>query len=197
MNRLITPLLVSAITFSLGITSAAVFRRQSTPQVQNAQPVESIPIAINKPAPVIAHISTPESHVVWDYDVDRFNPRGDYYILGRKPKEFREFDGLELSVYPSDGKALGQLRIQIVVDQTYQAQYAVFGLVTEHGLSFATTAPSDTQYDYTFDGHFLRTGVLSNAHKYEAVLEGFISKSKNGVRIAVAKVRFRVEYLGC
>jgi len=132
-----------------------------------------------------------------DYDPDRFNPRGDYYVLGPKPKAFREVDGLELSVYPSDEKAVGQLSIQIVVNRTYEVQYAVSGLVTEHGLSFATTAPSDNQYDYTFDGHFLKTGVLSNARKYEAVLEGRITKSKNGVRVAEATIRFRVEYLGC
>jgi len=195
MKRLINHLLVSAITFSVGVTAGAVFKRQSLPQVQKTHVLESMPHVA--PTPVKANISTPESHVVWDYDVDRFNPRGDYYILGRKPKEFREFDGLELSVYPSDGKALGQLRIQIVVDQTYQAQYAVFGLVTEHGVSFATTAPSDTQCEYTFHGYFLRSGVLSDADKREAVLEGRITKSKNGIRIAAAKIRFRIEYLGC
>jgi hypothetical protein len=87
--------------------------------------------------------------------------------------------------------------IQIVVNRTYEAQFPVSGLVTEHGLSFATTAPSDNQYDYTFDGYFLRTGVLSNARKNDAVLEGRITKSKNGVRVAEATIRFRVEYLGC
>lgn len=197
MNRLITHLLVSAITFSLGITCAAIFRRQSTPKVQNTHTV-AIPQVLNEAPPrVKANISTPESKVVWDYDPDRFNPRGDYYILGPKPKAFQEFDALELAVYPNDGKAVGQVMIQVVVNQTYEAQYAVSGLVTEHGMSFATTAPSDNQYDYTFDGHFLKTGVLSSAHKYEAVLKGRITKSKNGIRVAEATIRFRVEYLGC
>jgi hypothetical protein len=197
MNRLVIHLLVSAITFALGITSAAIFTRQYTPRVQTHK-VESTPELLNAAPPQVkAHISTPDPNIVWDYDVDRFNPRGAYYVLGPKPKSFSEFDALELSVYPSDENAVGRLSIQIVVNRTYEVQYAMSGLVTEHGLSFATTAPSDNQYDYTFDGYFLRTGVLSNARKYEAVLEGRITKSKNGVRVAEAKIRFRVEYLGC
>jgi len=195
MNRLVTHLLVSAITFSLGITSAAIFKRLYAPQVQTHE-VESA-LLKEAPPPVKAHISTPDPNIVWDYNVDRFNPRGVYYILGPKPKAFREFDCLELAVYPSDEKAVGQVMIQIVVNRTYEAQFPVSGLVTEHGLSFATTAPSDNQYDYTFDGHFLKTGVLSSAHKYQAVLKGRITKSKNGIRVAEATIRFRVEYLGC
>ena len=195
MNRLVTRLLVSAITFSLGITSAAIFKRLYAPQVQTHE-VESA-LLKEAPPPVKAHISTPDPNIVWDYDVDRFNPRGVYYSLGPRPKAFPEFDCLELAVYPSDGKAVGQVMIQIVVNRTYEAQFPVSGLVTEHGLSFATTAPSDNQYDYTFDGYFLRTGVLSNARKNDAVLEGRITKSKNGVRVAEATIRFRVEYLGC
>jgi len=195
MNRLVTHFVVSAITFSLGITSAAIFKRQYAPQVQTHE-VESA-LLKEAPPPVKAHISTPDPNIVWDYDVDRFNPRGVYYSLGPRPKAFPEFDCLELAVYPSDGKAVGQVMIQIVVNRTYEAQFPVSGLVTEHGLSFATTAPSDNQYDYTFDGHFLKTGVLSSAHKYEAVLKGRITKSKNGIRVAEATIRFRVEYLGC
>jgi hypothetical protein len=197
MNRLVIHLLVSAITFSLGITSAAIFKRQYPPQAQTHE-ARSTSHSLNEAPPAVkANISTPEPNIVWDYDVDRFNPRGVYYILGPKPQAFREFDCLELAVYPSDGKAVGQVLIQIVVNRTYEAQFPVVGLVTEHGLSFATIATSDNQYDYTFDGYFLRTGVLSNARKHEAVLEGRISKSKNGIRVAEATIRFRVEYLGC
>ena len=195
MNRLVTHLLVSAITFSLGITSAAIFKRQYAPQVQTHE-VESA-LLKEAPPPVKAHISTPDPNIVWDYDVDRFNPRGVYYILGPKPKAFREFDCLELAVYPSDGRASGSVSIQIVVNRVYEAQYAVFGRVTEHRLMFTTTAASDDQYDYAFDGYFLKGGVLSNTDRDEAVAEGRLTKFKYGVLIAEATIRFRVEYLGC
>jgi len=197
MRRLVTHLLVSAVTFVLGVTISSPFKRQGARQFHSAQPIESTAIPITKPPAAIVHISTPESSIIWDYDVGRFNPRGDYFILGHKPKDFSEFDCLELAVYPNDRKPEGQVMIQIVVNQTYEVQYAVSGLVTEHGLSFSTVSITDTQCDYAFDGYFLRTGVLSKAGKHEAVLEGQLTKSKNGVRLAAAKVRFRVEYLGC
>jgi hypothetical protein len=197
MNRLITHLIVSAITFSLGITSAAIFKRQYTPQVLTHE-VQSTPQLLTEaPPPVKANISTPDANIVWNYDVNRFDPRGDYYFLGPKPKAFPEFDCLELAVYPSDGKAVGQVMIQIVVNRTYEAQYAVFGRVTEQRLMFSTTAGSDDQYDYAFDGYFVKDGVLSNADKNEAVAEGRLTKFKHGVLIAEARIRFRVEYLGC
>ena len=197
MKRLITYLLISVITFFVGVTIGALFKRQGPRQVQNAHAVESMTVAINKPTPDVANISTPESKIVWDYDVDRFNPRGVYFILGDKPKRFPEFDCLELAVYPNQEKAEGRVTIQIIVNHTYEEQYAVSALVTEHGLSFSTISRTDIQCDYAFDGYFLRTGVLSTAGKHEAVLEGRLTKSKNGVRLAGAKVRFRVEYLGC
>ena len=197
MKRLVTHLLISIITFFVGVSIGAVFKREALPQVQNAHRNESMAIAINKAPPVVVNTSTPESNVIWDYDVDRFNPRGVYYLLGQEPKAFPEFDCLELAVSPNEQKAEGRVTIQIVVNQTYEEQYAVSGLVTEHGLSFSTRSVTDTQCDYAFDGYFLRSGTLSSARKHEAVLEGQLTKSKNGVRLAAAKVRFRVEYLGC
>ena len=196
MKRLATHLLISLITFFIGVSIGALFKRQGPPQVQNAH-TESVAKAVSKATPVVANVRTDDSNVVWDYDADRFNPRGDYFILGDKPKGFPEFDCLELAVYPNEGKGLGRVMIQIVVNRTYEVQYAASALVTEHSLSFSTISPTDIQCDYAFDGYFLRTGVLSTAGKRQAVLEGRLTKSKNGVKLATAKVRFRVEYLGC
>jgi len=196
MKHLIPHLLVATATFCFGTSSQLIFRAPIT-QIEKPQAIDSIAITTNQPSGVVATTSTPEENVVWDYDVDRFNPRGVYYLLGRKPKAFPEFDSLELAVSPNDRKAEGQVTIQIVVNHIYESQDATSGLVSEHGLSFSTVSITDTQCDYTFDGYFLRTGDLSSARKHEAVLEGQLTKSKNGVRLAAAKVRFRVEYLGC
>jgi hypothetical protein len=57
----------------------------------------------------------------------RFNPRGDYYILGRKPKEFREFDCLELAVDEINDRASRVVMIQTLTNQMYNAQYATKG----------------------------------------------------------------------
>lgn len=198
MKRLLIHLLVSTLTFTVGISGHSIFKRERVVQIPKPPMVKPMARPVREaPTPVKANTSTAASKIVWDYDVDRFNPRGDYSILGPKPKQFREFEGVELSVYPDSGKPVGDVSIEIVVNQTYEGQYAVSGLVTEHGLSFSTISVTDSQCDYAFDGYFLRTGVLSSARKHEAVLEGQLTKSKNGVRLAAAKVRFRVEYLGC
>ena len=196
MKSLIAYFFVATATFCIGTSSQLIFRAPVT-GIDKPQAIESITITTNQPSPVVANTWTREANVVWDYDVDRFNPRGVYYILGPKPKAFPEFDSLELAVSPNDHKAEGRVMIQIIVNQTFEAQYKVSGLVTEHGLSFSSTSITDTQCDYAFDGYFLRTGVLFKARKHEGVLEGQLTKSKNGVRLAAAKVRFRVEYLGC
>ena len=198
MKRPLIYPLVSALTFTVGISGYLIFQRERVDQVPKppvAEPMQ-YPVA-EAPTRVVAITSTPESNLVWDYDVDRFNPRGIYYILGPKPKAFPEFDSLELAVYPNERRAEGHVTIQIVVNHTYEVQDASSGVVTEHGLSFSTVSITDTECDYAFDGYFLRTGVLFKARKPEAVLEGQLTKSKNGVRLAAAKVRFRVEYLGC
>jgi hypothetical protein len=45
---------------------------------------------------VTADVFTPE--LVCNYDPEKFNPRGVYYILGSKPKGFRDFHSLQLAV---------------------------------------------------------------------------------------------------
>jgi hypothetical protein len=196
MKRLITYVLFSTITFSVGLISQSISKHKRIAQVQGRPGESTLKLASEPPTVVTTKMSvTP--NVVWDYDPNSFNPRGIYYLIGPKPKAFREFECLELAVYPIDGKPVGSIMIETRPKDTYEDHDAVSGLVTEHGLIVATTAVSDTQFDYTFDGYFVRGGVLTVADRNTAVLEGQLTKSKNGVRIAVAKVRFRVEYLGC
>lgn len=133
--------------------------------------------------------------LICDYDPKEFNPRGDYYILGRKPKEFREFDSVELAVDHS--RAAGVAVIQTYSNQMYNGHYIVSGSVTKERLTFHAVPFAEEDFEYRFDGNFLRRGVLSDASRNLAVLEGKLSKSKKGVTIAECEVKFRVEYLGC
>ena len=58
MKRLINHLLVSAITFSVGVTAGAVFKRQSLPQVEKTHVLESMPHVA--PTPVsYTHLTLP------------------------------------------------------------------------------------------------------------------------------------------
>lgn len=138
------------------------------------------------------------SEVIFDYDQAEFNPRGDYFILGRKPKDFREFDCLELAVdNDSNGKVSGRVMIETYADQTYSSIYAVSGLVNKQTISIVAKPVFEEDVGYSFEGEFLRQGELWRAGKSRAVLKGRLSKIKGGEKIAEAVVRFRIEYLGC
>jgi hypothetical protein len=139
-----------------------------------------------------------EPEVVFDYNPTEFNPRGDYFILGRKPKEFRDFDCLELAVDESyDGKARGRALISTYDDDEYGAIYGISGLVTKQRISLVAKPVFEEDVGYRFEGEFLRQGELWRAGRSQAVLKGRLSKIKGGKTIAEAVVRFRIEYLGC
>lgn len=194
MKRLIIHLIVAVVTFSIGTTAElllTVNHHTITPRLPAIRP--SVVNAGESPAQFSVTVSPPD--LICDYDPEEFNPRGDYYPLGRKPKHFREFDCLELAVDHS--RASGVVVIQTYSNQTYNAQYAVSGSVTKKRLTFVAIPLSDQDFEYSFDGDFLRGGVLSDAGRNEVVLKGKLSKSKGGVKIAECDVRFRVEYLGC
>jgi hypothetical protein len=139
-----------------------------------------------------------EPEVVFDYDPDDFNPRGDYFIIGRKPKEFRDFDCLELAADEgSDGRATGRAMISTYDGVQYGGIYDVSGVVTKQRVSLVATPKSEEEAGYRFEGEFLREGNLWRVGRTRAVLKGRLSKTKGGKTIAEAVVEFRVEYLGC
>ena len=187
MKRFVIHLVFAVITFSAGAAGRLLTRhtppREAPPTVKPSA----------SPAP-LSGIRVPDE-LVCDYDVTKFNPRGDYFILGRKPKHFREFDSLELAV-GQDG-AYGVAVLQTYSDGTYYSYYAVSGSITGDRLTIVAIPFSDGNFEYSFEGIFLRDGIVSDAGRNEAVLKGKLTKSKHGVRIAECEVRFRIEYLGC
>ena len=197
MKRLIINLITGVVTLSIGVTVELILtadhRISYAPATQEIKPA---PLNVSE-SPAQHSITLPAPDLVFDYDPEEFNPRGDYYILGRKPKEFREFDCLELAVYEMNGRASGVVKVQTYSDQMYSARYATSGVVNEKRLTFAVTPFSEEDFEYSFDGQFLRGGTLSDAGKHRAVLKGKLSRSKGGVKIAECEVEFWVEYLGC
>ena len=126
------------------------------------------------------------------------DPRGDYFIIGRKPKEFREFDCIELAVeYDDDGKVSGRAMISTYDNDQYGSIYGISGVVTEQRISLVAKPVSDEDVGYHFEGEFLRHGELWRAGRSQPVLKGRLSKIKGGKTIAEAVVKFRIEYLGC
>jgi hypothetical protein len=185
MKRTICRLLVAIATFLIGTTSHLVFERhEAAPPV--SQP-EWVRVTFQPPPAV------PE--VVFDYDPTKFFPRGDYFILGRKPKEFREFDCFEIAV--DEDKISGSLMVSTFINGEYGGIYGITGVVTKERISFVATPTSEDDFGYRFDGEFLRDGELWRAGRFQPVLKGRLSKVKGGVTVAEAEVKFRIEYLGC
>jgi hypothetical protein len=125
LKRTLLRLLVAIATFVIGTASHWVFdgHREVPPGPQS----ELVRVDFQ---------NRNDAEVVFDYDSTQFNPRGDYFILGRKPKEFREFDCLELGVDDdSNGKVSGQVMISTYAEQTYDAIYATSGLVNNQRIS--------------------------------------------------------------
>jgi hypothetical protein len=195
MRRLPIHLLFGLVTFLVGVASTAVFPlcQRSSP-VPNLRQVEPFTPKPNE-APVQLGSTVPERRVVFDYDPKKFNPRGVYFIIGRKPRWLREFDSLELSV--DEDLVSAAVCLETYANNTCNSAYAVSGLVTNRQLTFVASPLSEDDFEYSFDGHFLRGGVVSNAGKNAAVLKGKLSKSKGHVKIAEGEVKFRIEYLGC
>ena len=193
MKRTLCRLLVAIATFLIGTTSHHVFDRHEV-----ASPVpqsESVRDTFQDPDELPLRPQLVEPAVVFDYDPTEFHPRGDYFILGPKPKEFREFDLLEIAV--DEDKISGQVLFSTYTDGEYGGVYATSGVVTKQRISLVARPQYEEDVGYRFEGEFLRQGEVWRAGKSQAVLKGRLSKVKDGQTIAEAEVMFRIEYLGC
>lgn len=205
MKRPLLRLLIALVTFFVGVAvkSALTGSRPHAPaagvlRVEPPAPRVPTPPADFDPAP-----AAPE--FVLDYDPEEFNPRGDYFILGRKPKEFRQFDCFELVVEERDGRASGVATLLTKYfgkSKDYyilagNGVYSIRGFVTKERLYFVAAPESGEDFEFRFDGRFLRGGTVSRARGNEPVLKGTLTKLKDGLKVAEREVRFRVEYIGC
>jgi hypothetical protein len=193
LKRTLCRLLVAIATFLIGTTSHWVFESHEVASpVPQSEWVSVTPQDRNE-VPVRPQLAEPD--VVFDYDPTEFNPRGDYFILGRKPKEFREFDALEIAVY--DDKIDGRIMISTYANDEYGGIYGITGVVTKQRISLVAKPTTEDAFGYRFEGEFLRQGDLWRAGKSQAVLKGRLTKTKGGEPIAEAEFKFRIEYLGC
>ena len=173
----------------IGATTQRVFEKPAS-----TFDCEWVPITFpERELPQPRLLADPE--IVFDYNPAEFNPRGDYFILGRKPKEFREVDCLEIAV--DEDKISGRVLISTRVNDEYGGIYAISGLVTDRRISVVAIPGSEDDVGYRFEGEFLRQGEVWRAGKSEAVLKGRLSKIKGDATVAEAEVKFRIEYLGC
>lgn len=205
MKHFIIHLAVALATFFIGVT-ATLIPTVSRPAAPDTTPQEVRPLNRNVPESYAAvNPAPPPTEFILDYDPETFNPRGTYYLLGRKHKDLREFECLEVVVEGRDGKASGDATFYTNYfgkNEEYHiitgnGDYALSGSLTEKRLAFVATPISQEDFEFRFDGHFLRGGRVSDARRNEAVVKGRLTKLKDGVKVAEREVKFRVEYLGC
>lgn len=192
MKRWIIYLLAGSTTFFLGITPQLLLKPKATTPPPQAIAVESVR-QNPKVAPVKVKSNSPSPDIFFDYDFYEFNPRGTYYLIGRKPERFPEVDCIELAV----DDAYGSVTIHMNEKGDYRSYEAISASITKKQLTFVTYPSWEEHFVYSFEGQFLRKGTLSKARKHVAVLQGKLTKSRRGVTVAEATIKFRIEYLGC
>ncbi len=205
MKRLIIHLVMALVTFFTGVTVTLVLT-ESHLSAPDTNPQKVKPLTQNVPeAAAVGNSASPVPEFILDYDPEAFDPRGTYFILGRKPKDFREFDCFELVVEERDGRASGDATLYTKYFgknkdyhiTTGNGDYTITGLLTKKRLAFVALPKSEEDFEFRFDGHFLRGGMVSDAGRNKAILKGRLTKLKDGVKVAEMDVKFRVEYLGC
>jgi hypothetical protein len=196
MKRLLPQMLVMAITFGLGLSFAWILAKPPGPaaKVEPVAPkvVETVvPVFVPTPFPT----PTPPTFVL-DYDPKSFYPDGTYYIIGKKPKEFRELDSFEMWFDPENPQQFGNITAYVVTDTTSAGQNAVFGFVSKRRLFFVTQE-STKGFAYRFDGEFVRTDTENVEGTNIVVMRGKLTKSKKGRTIVERVVSFRLERHSC
>lgn len=199
MKKRLISVLIGLIAFTAGITISWVtgwFSADATPKVAEVTHVETVQLPIPPPPPPpIPVTSTPKAIEILDYDVEKFSPEGSYELVGKTPKGFEDF--AYFSIYPEETTTtvtMGLLKPSL--DYDYIDRNTVFALVTPKRIVFVTEA-FENGFEYRFEGQFLRGKVLIDYPEGTVVLQGTLTKSRNGRTVAEATVKFKMIYDAC
>ena len=204
MKRLIIYVAMMLVTFAVGV---GIHSFISYRQVDDTPPVEVLSVSpVTTQAQLFAPVapisvesaSEQETILILDYDEEKFTPWAFFQVMGNKPKEFADLNSFELGLYRDTDNQRGYLSLNAHDSGgNYQSAPGTFVLVTEQRLFFSTSHMSNSEFEYWFDGRFLRTDFGVVEGKQIAVLRGTLTKSKNGRKIAEHVFNFRMEHLGC
>jgi hypothetical protein len=114
-----------------------------------------------------------------------FNPDGAFWLIGDAPDGFPDFGGINLN-----GRRLRRLPAQGLELNNGKRFPFKTAIVKRDNLSFTTLTVGGVYY--TFVGKFLRGGVFAeqDLSDEQPVLEGVLTKYKNGQKVAEAKMKF-------
>jgi len=156
------------------------------------QEVVFVPAATPPPAATL-----PTPHLILDYDSKQLSVWAVFYIMGPQSKEFADIDSIEAELIPESQGYPGRILVSTHIGDDYDSANALFGLVTEQRMFFATDKLAKGDFAYRFDGKFVRIDFDIVAGKEKAVLRGTLTKMKNGRTIAEQEFTFRMVYMGC
>jgi len=115
----------------------------------------------------------------------RFDPDGSFWILNETPNEFSEFGAINLN-----SKRSRRLPVQGFELRT--GKRIPFKTLTVKRVNFTFTTVTVGGVSYAFSGKFLKGGVYSAGDLDDTipVLEGTLTKFRNGQKVAEAKLKF-------
>ena len=206
MRRFISSALVMLLTFAFGFWVDRLSQygpghevvpvAQLTPFEQNVIPVAAS--AMPAPPIVTAPGASPNPTLILNYDRKEIVRYGMFFIYGGKPREFADFDSIELDLAGAEWPHGGYIAINTLsAPDIYDSATATFVFATERRLFFVTSPTHESGVEYWFDGEFLTGDLYSMYGKHKPALRGTLTKTKNGRRIAEHVISFRVEHFGC
>ena len=115
----------------------------------------------------------------------KFNPDGAFFLIGKPPTGFSDFSGIYLN-----GRRLRRIPTQSLQLNNGKILHYKTLVVKQDDFRFTTVTVGGVYY--TFSGKFLRGGVFAEQDLYDEqpVLEGVLTKYKNGKKVADAKLKF-------
>jgi len=202
MKRMILRVGVMLLTFVSGFVIAQIISSLTVP-VPPPNPTQAVLIAPPPPphvalAPKLEQTADPI--LMLDYDEEKIDRWGYFYILGSTPKEFADFDSIAIgltSPMHGDIGSRGFISVETRSGETRDLAHANLVYATERRLFFATSPAERSGIEYWFDGEFLRNDFDAVAGKHKAVLRGTFTKVKDGKKLAQRTVSFRMEHMGC
>ncbi|HET6980126.1 MAG TPA: hypothetical protein VFI24_27585 [Pyrinomonadaceae bacterium] len=116
---------------------------------------------------------------------ERFDPDGSFWLHGAPPTEFSDFGGINLNVKRS--RRLPQPGLETNNGKRYR-----FKILNVKRERFTFTTDTVAGVSYSFSGRFLKGGVFASGilDDETPVLEGTLTKFRNGRKLAEAKLKF-------
>jgi len=203
MRRIVLWIAAILITFSIGVGVDNLWWHfmAAPPAPATVKPaafdlVVPLKEAVYVPAPAPPPASPPKPNIILDYDDEDYLSAA-FFILGPKPKEFADIESISIYLSPGTYDYPAEFHVNIHQDNDdypYDNAAATFGLVTDRRIFFVTSKLGSKDFEYRFDGEFLRKDFDAVSGKKKAVLRGTLTKTRNGRTVAQHEFAFWMEH---